>query len=63
MNTVWAFATVGHKEEQLFTALAAAARWQIRDFNSRPIANTAWAFAKAGHKEEQLFTALAAAAY
>ena len=40
-NTAWAFATVTHKEEQLFAALAAATKWRIRDFNLQDLANTA----------------------
>ena len=61
-NTMWAFAMVGHKEEQLLTVLAAAAEWHIRNFRSVGLTNTAWAFAKVGHKEEQLSRSLAAAA-
>ena len=60
-NTAWAFATVGHKEERLFTALAAAAERRMRDFNSQDLANTAWAFTTVGHKGERLFSMLAAA--
>ena len=44
MNTAWAFVTVGHKEERLFTALAFAAERRRRDFNSQILANIAWAF-------------------
>ena len=44
VNTAWAFATVGHKEEWLFTALAFAAERHRRNFNSQNLANTAWAF-------------------
>ena len=33
-NTAWAFVTVGHREEQLFTAMSAAAERLIGDFNS-----------------------------
>ena len=62
VNTAWAFATVGHKKERLFTAMAAAAERRMRDFNSQDLVNTAWASATVGHKEERLFTALAAAA-
>ena len=40
-NTAWAFAMVGHKEERLFTALAAAAEWRMRDFYSQGLANIA----------------------
>ena len=40
-NTAWAFATVGHKEDQLFTALAAAAEQRMRDFNMQDLVNTA----------------------
>ena len=61
-NTAWAFASMGYKEERLFTALAAAAERRMRDFTSQDLANTAWAFATLGHKEERLFMALAAAA-
>ena len=42
-NTAWAFATVGHKEERLFTALEVAAEQRMRDFKSQDLANTAWA--------------------
>ena len=49
-NTAWAFATVGHKDERLFSMLAAAAERRMRDFNSQVLANTAWAFAKVDHK-------------
>ena len=50
-------ATVGHKEERLFTALAFAAERRMRDFNSQDLANTAWSFATVSHKKERLFTA------
>ena len=56
-NTAWAFATVGCKGGQLFTALAVVAERHMRDFNSQDLANTAWAFATVGHKKEQLFAA------
>ena len=42
-NTAWAFATVGHKDERLFSTLAAAAERRMRDFNSQNLANIAWA--------------------
>ena len=61
-NTAWAFATVGHKDERLFSTLAAAAERRMRDFNSQELANTAWAFATVGHKDERLLSTLAAAA-
>ena len=51
-NTGWAFAPLGHKDERLFSTLAAAAEQRIRHFNSQELANTAWAFATVGHKEE-----------
>ena len=53
-NVAWAFATVGRKEERLFSTLAAAAEQRMRDFNSQNLGNTAWAFATVatvGHKE------------
>ena len=40
-NTAWAFATVGHKDERLFSMLAAAAVQRMRDFISQELANTA----------------------
>ena len=40
-NTAWAFATVGHQEEQLFIVLAAAAERRMKEFNSQALANTA----------------------
>merc|ERR1712224_998624 len=60
-NTAWAFATLGHKDEWLFAALAAAAERRLRDFNSQELANTAWAFATLDHKDERLLAVLAAA--
>ena len=51
----------GHEDQHLFTALADAAEWRMRDFNSQNLANTAWAFAT-GHEDQHLFTALADAA-
>ena len=61
-NTAWAFTTVDHKGERLFTALAVAAEQRMRDFNSQELANAAWAFATTGNDREQLLTPLAAAA-
>ena len=61
-NAAWAFATVGHKDECLFSTLAAAAERRMMDFNSQHLANAAWAFATVGHKDECLFSTLAAAA-
>ena len=59
-NVAWAFATLGHKDKQLFTALAAAAGQRMKDFSSQELANTAWASAKVDQKDEQLFGALSA---
>ena len=53
---------VGHKDEQLLTALAAAVEFRIKGFNSEDLANTAWAFATLGSKDERLFTLLATVA-
>jgi len=39
-NTSWAFATLSRKEEQLFTALAAAAEQRMGNFDSQNLANT-----------------------
>ena len=55
-------ATVGHKNERLFSTIAVAAEQRMRDLKSQELANTAWAFATVGHKKERLFTALAVAA-
>ena len=40
-NTAWAFATVNHRDEKLFAALASAAERQLSDFNVQELANTA----------------------
>ena len=53
-NTVWVFATVDHRDEQLFTALADAAKQRMKDFNSQNLVNTMWAFAIVGRKDKQL---------
>ena len=42
-NTAWAFATVGHNAEWLFSTLSAAAEQRMREFDSQELANTAWA--------------------
>ena len=47
-NAAWAFATVGHKDECLFSTLAAAAERRMMDLNSQNLANTARAFTTAG---------------
>jgi len=44
-NTAWAFATVGHKDEQFFQALARMAEQRLDEFDAQGLANTAWAFA------------------
>ena len=44
-NTTWAFATVKHREDKLFTALARTAERRMSDFNAQGLANTAWACA------------------
>ena len=43
------------------SALAAAAKQQIRNFNPQDLANTAWAVAKVNDKDSQLFEALTGA--
>ena len=53
---------MGHKDEQLFAALAVAAQQRIKDLVSKNIANAAWAFAAVGHNDEELFAAVAVAA-
>ena len=55
----WAFATVGQKDDKLFTALARMAEQHLDQFNGQDFANTAWGFATVGQKHDQLFTALA----
>ena len=45
---------MGHKEEQLFTALAAAAKRRMREFNSQDLAKTAWAYSTACMLDEDL---------
>ena len=51
-NTVWAFATLGHRPEALLGPLAEEAGRKLRDFNPQDLANTAWAFAAAARTEE-----------
>ena len=61
-NTAWAFATVKHRNEKLFAALARAAERRLSEFKPQELANTAWAFARVNHRDERLFGALAKAA-
>ena len=44
-NTAWAFATLGHMDVQLLTALAREAARRLGDFKPQELANTVWAFA------------------
>ena len=57
-----AFATAGHVELQLFTALARAAKRCLCECSAQDLGHISWAFAMAGHADVQLFTALAEAA-
>ena len=50
-NTVWAFATAGQSDVQLFKTLAWVAERHVGDFNAQGLANTAWAFATAGQSD------------
>ena len=58
-NTAWAFATVGHQDEELFKAVAKRTARRLDQFIAQNLANTAWAFATVGQREEQLFRAVA----
>ena len=40
-NTAWAFATVGHQDEQLFKALTKMAERRLDEFNAQELANAA----------------------
>ena len=44
-NTAWAFAKLGHLDEELFGALALEVQLRVSKFNSQELTNTAWAFA------------------
>ena len=44
-KTIWAFATVGQQDEQLFKAMAKMAERCLDQFNVQDLANMAWAFA------------------
>ena len=43
VNTAWALATVGQKDELLFNALTIMAEQRLDQFNAQDFANTAWA--------------------
>ena len=58
-NMVWAFATVGQQEEQLFKSLAKMAEWRLDQFKAQELANMAWAFARVGQQDQQLFHVVA----
>ena len=59
VNTAWAFATVSHRDEKPFAALANAAERRLSEFNPQSVATTAWAFATVSHRDEKLFAAFA----
>ena len=48
-----------HRGENLFAALARAAKRRLIEFNAQCVANTAWAIATANHLDERLFAAFA----
>ena len=52
---------MGHKDKELFRALAATAEQRMKDFSSQELANTAWAFTTVRHKFQPFFMALAVA--
>ena len=57
-NTAWAFATVGHKDDRLFSTLAAVAERRMMNFNSQKLVNLAWAIATVRHDKDDLFMVL-----
>ncbi|KAJ1450530.1 hypothetical protein M885DRAFT_469317, partial [Pelagophyceae sp. CCMP2097] len=61
-NTIWAFASRGSFDAELFEALAKRSLQVVADFSPQGLANTVWSFAKAGKFDEALFRAIAAAA-
>ena len=56
-SMAWAFATMDHPDEKLFTALARAAERRVSDFIAQNIANIAWASATLNELDEKLLTA------
>ena len=60
-NTMWAIATAGQLDVQLFNVLAEVADRSVGDCNTQDLANTAWAFATAGQSDALLFIALSMA--
>ena len=49
---VWAFATLGVKDEELLRAAARQATERIQEFKPQDVANKVWAFATLGVKDE-----------
>ena len=47
-NTVWAFATLGVRQEELLGAIAGRALVRLEEFNPQELTNTAWAVARMG---------------
>ncbi len=46
-NTLWAFAKVQIRHDELFAAAMPAVLRQIRQFKTQNLSNTVWAYAKA----------------
>ena len=57
-NTAWAFATVKHSDEKLFTVLARAVDWRLGEFNTQGLANTLWALATVSQSDGKLLAVL-----
>ena len=58
-NTARAFATLGQRDQQLFTALAQDLKSRGCEFDAQDLANKAKTFATLGQLDDKLFTALA----
>ena len=56
---MWAFATLGVKDDELFGAAARQAAWRVRELKPQELANAVWAFATLGVKDEELLGAVA----
>jgi hypothetical protein len=57
--TIWAFATAGQYDEELFDAAGAFTSRHIRAYYQQELSNIAWAYAESSHQHMGMMTAIA----
>ena len=53
-STIWAFATLGVKVEELLRAAARQAVWRMGEFTPKDVTNTMWGYATLAVKDDEI---------